>query len=69
MAILVVGLRSRGVRDEAETLLRGYARDQPAEDVIGLAHGLLGHGLISDAETLLCVAVKQEREAPGRPRC
>ncbi|WP_327703595.1 hypothetical protein OG530_19080 [Streptomyces decoyicus] len=66
VAALVVGLRSKGVRDVAETLLRAYARDQAAEDVIGLAHGLLEYRLFSDAETLLRMATKQERAAPGR---
>ncbi|MFE1175027.1 hypothetical protein [Streptomyces sp. NPDC058773] len=58
VAALVVFLRGREVHDEAETLLKGYARDQSATDVIGLACGLLKYGLSSDAEVLLRAAVK-----------
>ncbi|MER6845177.1 hypothetical protein [Streptomyces platensis] len=58
LVAVVVGLRSRQVRDEAETLLQMYARDQPADNVIRLACELLKYELISDAETLLRAAVK-----------
>ncbi|MBM4795034.1 hypothetical protein HXP44_23975 [Streptomyces sioyaensis] len=58
VAAVVVSLRSREVDDEAETLLKGYARDQPANDIMSLACGLLKYGLFSDAEVLLRAAVK-----------
>lgn len=58
LGTVVVGLRSRQVRDEAETLLTMYARDQSAGNVIRLACELLKHELVSDAETLLRAAIK-----------
>ncbi|WP_328742401.1 hypothetical protein OG436_18230 [Streptomyces caniferus] len=67
VAAVVVGLRSRGVREETETLLQAYGRDQPADDVIGLACGLLEYELPSDAESLLRAALKPPRQNPAGP--
>ncbi|MCW7985955.1 hypothetical protein XF35_11765 [Streptomyces platensis subsp. clarensis] len=58
VAAVVVSLRSREVDEEAETLLKGYARDQSANDIMSLACGLLKYRLFADAEALLRAAVK-----------
>ncbi|MEU5014422.1 hypothetical protein AB0G35_29910 [Streptomyces sp. NPDC021749] len=58
LAVIVVSLRGRQVRETAETLLQVCARELPARGVMELAASLLQRGLAADAEELLRSATR-----------